>query len=130
MPPAVYIMGNGSRAYLTEAVLFGEVFYFDDSAHDELKRLNLPAEGREVELASQRLGGVEVIQLHSVHKSLLYLTEYNQPDEKGYDHESDAVPETGVIKTAYTEHGVAKGFYKWGKGIQGDPELQLITGDG
>ena len=94
-------MGNGSRAYLAEAVLFGEVFYFDDSAHDELKRLNLPAEGREVELASQRLGGVEVIQLHSVHKRLLNLTEYKQPDEQGYEHESYTVSETGDIKTAY-----------------------------
>ena len=130
MPPAVDIMGNGSRADLTEAVLFGEVFYFNYSAHDALKGLNLPAEGREVELASQRLGGVEVIQLHCIHKSLLYHTEYKQPDEEGYYHESDAVPKTSCIKTAYAEHGVAKGFYKWGKRIQGDPEPQFFTGDG
>ena len=74
--------------------------------------------------------GGEVKQLHSVHKRLLYLTEYKQPNEQGYDHESDAVSETGIIKTAHAEHGVAEGFYEWGEGIQSDPEPQLVTGNG
>ena len=75
------------------------------------------------------LRGVEEI-LDSVHKRLLYLTEYKQPDEQGYDHESDAVSETGDIKTPYAEHGIAEGFYKRGKWIQGDPEPQFFTSDG
>jgi hypothetical protein len=74
----------------------------------------------DVELASRRLGGVEI--LDRIHKSLFHLTEYKHPDEKSYNHESNTVSETGCIKTAYPEHGVTEGFYEWGKGIQVDPE--------
>ena len=62
----------------------------------------------DVELSIRRLEGVEI--LDRIHKRLLHLTEYKQPDEQGDDHESYAVSETGVIKTAYAEHGVAEGF--------------------
>jgi len=48
--------------------------------------------------------------LHSIHKSLLYLTEYEQTDEQGYNHESNAISETSIIKTTYAEHGVAECF--------------------
>jgi hypothetical protein len=84
---------------------------------------------REVEGGLEKLREVK-FKLHSIHKCLLYLTKYKQPNKQGYDHESYAVSKTGVIKTAYTEHGIAEGFYEWGKGIQSDPEPQLITGDG
>ena len=40
--------------------------------------------------------------LDSVHKSLLYLTEYEQPDEQCYYHETDAVSKTSRIKTTYS----------------------------
>ena len=65
--------------------------------------------------------GVEEI-LDCIHKSLLHLTEYKQANEQCYYRESNAVSKTGCIKTAYAEHGVAEGFYKWGEGIQSDPE--------
>jgi len=55
---------------------------------------------REVEGGWERFREVK-FKLHCIHKRLLYLTEYKQPDEKGYYHESYAVSETGVIKTAY-----------------------------
>lgn len=97
--------------------MLGEVFDLNHYTHfvNQLKGLN-------------GLGGGEEI-LDSIHKCLLYPTEYKQPYEQGYKHESYAVSKTGVIKTAYAEHSVAEGFYKWGKGVQGDPEPQLFAGD-
>ena len=62
------------------------------------------------------------IKLDRIHKSLLNLAEYKQPDEQGYDHESYAVSKTAIVKTAYSKHSIAEGLYEWGKGIQVDPE--------
>jgi hypothetical protein len=33
VPGAVYVMRNAARAYISEAVLFGEAFYFYYGAH-------------------------------------------------------------------------------------------------